>query len=116
MSVRKVLTIFVVIAGLLCQAAAFAFGEPRLEDAIHAASQVGAAHHHEDDGSTHFDFSDESLQHMQADHCAASAGPLPGAPALAASPLRHTLTAARGLDPPVPPFLEGPDRPPRHRA
>lgn len=116
MVVRRVLTVVVLIIGLLTQGLVSAHAMPDIEAAVHAASHGSMSHHHEDDGSTHFDSSDESTQHMQADHCNGCVGALPGSAYLAGSPL-HRVTAERARsDPPPEPFLEGPHRPPRLRA
>ena len=116
MLVRKVVTIVFLIIGLLAQGVVSAHARPDIEDAIHSMSHGSMSHHHEDDGSTHFDSSDESLQHMQADHCGGCAAALPSSPYLGASALHFVLREHGRYDPPPDPFLEGPHRPPRPHA
>jgi hypothetical protein len=114
--VRKLLTILVLIAGLLSQGYVAAKGLVDIDAAVHATSHAAAAHHHDDDGSTHYDSSDESLQHMQADHMGVVSGPTVAPAPLAAPVLRYTATAAAQEEPPPDPYLEGPRRPPRREA
>jgi hypothetical protein len=70
------------------------------------------SHHHEDDGSVHFDSSDESVQHVQ-DH---SCSPPPGGlfvPELAPAPNELVETVSIHLVTFIPdPMLEMPHRPP----
>lgn len=69
------------------------------------------SHHHEDDGSIHFDNSEESTQHIQ-DHCSSLPGGL-FVPCLATAPLRLVTTATIHLVAYIPdPMLELPHRPP----
>lgn len=101
------------VASLLFQAFAFAQAVPDIEAAVHASSHVGAPHHHDSDGSTQYDPSDESLQHVLGDHGGSVALAIASAP-----PVAHVLPH-RGPDlraPPAPPpdfFNEGTRRPPR---
>lgn len=73
----------------------------------------GAAHHHDDhDGGVHQDDSPASVQHAMSDACWFS----PALPTYAVVPLLSTHSAlppdAHATEPP-PPFLSGPERPPR---
>jgi hypothetical protein len=111
--VRKILTIVAVIACLLFQGGVVAGHLPDVDAAVHAASHAGAPHHHDESGSTHYDDSRESLQHMQADHAGFVAGPAVEAPMVSVPALGHALAAIGPQSPPPDPFLEGPHRPPR---
>ena len=110
---RKVLTILILIASLLGQSVLAAHSMPDIDDAVHATSHVGPAHHHEADGSTHFDDSGESLNHMQADQAGSVTAALPRAPFALAPFLRHGFARAPTPTAPPDPFLDGPRRPPR---
>jgi hypothetical protein len=112
--VRKVLTILMLVASVLWQGLSTVHASVDIEAAVHAASHAGPAHHHEDDGSTHFDDSEESLQHMQADQAGTVNAALPDAPAVALPSFRHARNRASTGSPPPDPFLAGLDRPPRH--
>lgn len=72
----------------------------------------GIAHHHEDDGTVHYDESEESLAHVQ-DH---STPPQPagfGLPQLSVPPERLVSRLGPYVARAVPePFLDGPHRPP----
>ena len=113
---RKVLTLLLLAASLLFQGFVFAKGLVDIDAAIHATSHAGAPHHHDDDGSTRYDSSDESLQHMQADHLGLVSGPTVTAPALVSPLLGHSAAVAAPDEPPPDFFLEGPHRPPRLAA
>lgn len=113
---QKILKVLLLVASLLAQDLAFAKGLAGLEAAIHAAPHASAPHHHGDDGSTHYDSSDQSLQHMCADHCCFTSGPAVRAPAVASPLLRNSRPAEARESPPPDPFLEGPRRPPRFVA
>lgn len=70
------------------------------------------SHHHEADGSIHFDASDESVQHVQDHSCSTQPGGL-FFPALAPTPAQLVETVAIGEVAFIPdPMLEHPHRPP----
>lgn len=70
-------------------------------------------HHHADDGSVHYDASDESLAHAQ-DHSCAQPVDL-HLPALRFPPEEQLYALVSFTAAPVPePFLDGPRKPPRH--
>ena len=69
-------------------------------------------HHHEDDGSIHYDSSDESAQHIQDHSCSQQALYLP-APQLARHPEQLISVTKPEFARFIPePFLDGPLRPP----
>lgn len=70
-------------------------------------------HHHEDDGSVHYDTSDESLAHAQDHSCAQPVGL--HLLSLSFPPEEQAYALASFIAAPVPePFLDGPRKPPRH--
>jgi len=72
----------------------------------------GVSHHHDDDGSIHFDASEESAQHVQDHSCASQPAGL-FVPELIAAPIQlvETITLSENLFIPDP-MLEQPHRPP----
>ena len=112
---RKVLQILVLIASLLSQGLVSAKGLVDIDAAIHAAAHASAPHHHDGD-ATHYDSSDESLQHMHADHCCVLGGPAVRPLVLTSPRLRDAMVREAPEAPPPDPFLEGPRRPPRITA
>ena len=112
---RKLLTILFVVASLLSQGFVAAQGLVDIDAAAHAESHASAPHHH-DDGSTQYDSSNESLQHMQADHVGVVSGPTVQMPAMSAPVLSDSRAVEVPEPPPPDPFLEGPRRPPRLAA
>lgn len=113
---RRLLTIFATVAALLFNAAVVASEMPDLQramDAIHAALHAADPHHHGDDGSTRFDTSDESLQHMEVDPVATVAAVLPAQAVVSTAALRFFVAPPRHGLPRPDPFLEGLRRPPR---
>lgn len=113
---RRALTVVVLIIGLLAQGLVSAHAMPDVEAAVHSASHGSALHHHGEDGSTRFDTSDESLQHVQADHCGGCAAALPSDRCLTGGSPGSGHSESRRYDPPPEPFLEAPHRPPRLHA
>jgi hypothetical protein len=113
--VRKVLLILVLVASLVSQGLVFAQELVDIDAAIHAASHASAPHHHDGD-ATHYDSSDESLQHMHADHCCVLGGPAVRPLVLDSPLLRDAKVVEVPESPPPDPFLEGPRRPPRSAA
>ncbi len=108
------------VLALLVQSAAAAGHGLRMEanrDLSHAAMhEAGISHHHNHDGSSSRDNSDEARQHVQHDHC-------PNTPALPASTCNAGPSLAGSADIPAlsqlphpSPYLEGPRRPPRLNA
>jgi hypothetical protein len=111
--VRKVLTALLLVSSLLWQGLASTHASSNLEDVAHALSHIGPAHHHEADGSTHFDDSDESLQHMQVDNVGSAGAAIPAAVSFVSLDLGQGHYRAPAESPPPDPFLAGLDRPPR---
>lgn len=69
-------------------------------------------HHHEEDGSVHYDESDESLDHAQ-EHSSPAQPAGFGLPSLTVPPEQPVSETKPYLARPVPePFLDGPHRPP----
>mgnify|MGYP000925898705 CR=1 FL=1 len=117
---RSPLVIVVFLFALLVQSVAAAGHGLRLEfsaDLSHAAMhEAGISHHHNHDGTSSRDNSDEAKQHVQHDHC-------PNSPALPASvcsagPESAGMAALPALSQRAlpAPYLEGPRRPPRLNA
>ncbi len=116
---RRIAVLLAVLFAMLWQSGALARPGSTvnvLVDVEHAALHwQEQGHHHHDDGSTHVDNSNESLQHLIADHVTASA-------ALMAATGQNFLSvpaeAPSGLhERPAPhPFLDGLLRPPRLRS
>lgn len=79
----------------------------------HAPGHVqGTSHHHDDDGSVHYDDSDESIQHAQ-DHSACQPNfALPSVTIASLNFVRSTAVPALPGNVPSEVFLERPQRPP----
>ncbi len=117
---RNPLIIVTFILCLLVQSVAAAGHGLALDfskDLSHAAMHKGGiSHHHNHDGSSSRDSSDEAKQHVQHDHC-------PNTPVIPPSDAEAGLVVAQiGVVPglsllPYPaPYIEGPRRPPRLTA
>lgn len=87
-------------------------GLPSLAHAVE--HDEGISHHHEEDGSVHYDASDESLDHAQEHSCSPQAASI-SVPTLSFAPGQRLSERAALTTLAVPePFLDGPRKPPRH--
>jgi len=76
--------------------------------------EEGIQHHHDDDGSIHYDDSEESREHAQ-DHSSCSQPATCSFPRPTAPPEQLSSDVTIDADQPAPePFLDGPRKPPRH--
>jgi len=87
------------------------FGGDSLEHVLEHAQEI-EHHHHEEDGSVHYDDSQESMEHIQ-EHAAASAQCLFDTPCMPLEPRRLQTKIVLPFESTLPnPDLEDPQRPP----
>lgn len=117
---RKVFVIVVAIACLVGQSLAVAAqgvdAQRAVEHAHQAFHALNGLHHHHDDGAAHFDESPDSGDHAHGDSLCCAVAALPCSIGTFSFEGHPVLKPIQGSQPPFPPFLEGPRRPPRPQA